>query len=145
MANKNANRVPMADTLVWARVMRPRVPIIYIDMNHFIGMARANTGDVKTPRGYRELFDAARKATQQGRALVPLSTQHLFEISAINDPRQRKDIANVMEELSGFQYLLGRSDWNSSHGSSGTSRPPSTRGQVVENPNEMSSQPRFES
>jgi hypothetical protein len=37
-----------------------------------------------------------------------LSGEHLFEMTAINDPRQRKDVADVMEELSGFQYFLGR-------------------------------------
>jgi hypothetical protein len=34
MANRSANRVPMSDKPVWARVMRPRIPLVYLDLNH---------------------------------------------------------------------------------------------------------------
>ena len=102
------NWVPLADQLVWPRLVRPRRPILYLDLNHFIGMARAIAADPKTPAGYGELFEAARAAVEEERIIIPLSGEHLFEVSAIKDPRQRSDLADVMEVLSGFQYLLGR-------------------------------------
>jgi hypothetical protein len=37
-----------------------------------------------------------------------LSATHLLEVTAITDPKQRSNIADVMAELSGFTYMLGR-------------------------------------
>ena len=104
------NRVPVADRLVWARVMRPQVPLVYLDLNHLIYLARANVDPSTAPKGYPELLAAARAAVQEKRAVFPLSGEHLFEFTGIKDPKQRKNIADVMEVLSGFGYLLGRPD-----------------------------------
>lgn len=83
------------------------MPLVYLDMNHFIELARARV-DLRMARpGYSALLDATRSAVQERRALFPLSGQHLSEMSAIKSP-QRHDVADVMEELSGFNYLLGR-------------------------------------
>lgn len=102
------NRVPMADRLVWAQVERPTVPLVYLDLNHFIELARA-VGDTSRARpGYAKLVDATRRAVRERRAIFPLSGAHLWELSAIKSPRQRRNLADVMEELSGFNYLLGR-------------------------------------
>jgi len=65
-------------------------------------------GDASTPAGYDRLLDAAVRAFNEQRALFPLSGEHLFEVLAIKDPAQRSRIADVMEGLSGFGYLLGR-------------------------------------
>ena len=58
--------------------------------------------------GYGELMESARKARSTGRVLFPLSSVHTAEVSRIAGPRQRSDIAAVMEALSDFTYLLGR-------------------------------------
>jgi hypothetical protein len=42
-------------------------------------------------------------------ALFPLSGTHYVEMYNIKDPRQRRDVAAVMEELSGFATLASRS------------------------------------
>jgi hypothetical protein len=102
------NWLPLAERLVWPRLVRPRRPIVYLDLNHFIGMARAIASDPSTPAGYRDLFDATRAAIEEQRIVIPLSGEHLFEMAAIKDPKQRTTLADVMEVLSGFQYLLGR-------------------------------------
>ena len=102
------NWVPIAEQLVWPRIVRPCRPIVYLDLNHFIGMARAVAADPSTPARYGDLFEATRTAVRDGRVLVPLSDVHLFQMSAIKDPKQRENVADVMETLSGFQYLLGR-------------------------------------
>lgn len=102
------NRVPMADKLVWARVVRPARPLVYLDLNHFIYLARANVSAHTAPSGYPELLAAATTAVREKRAVFPLSGEHLFELAGIKNPKQRKHIADVMESLSGFGYLLGR-------------------------------------
>ena len=103
------NWLPLAERLVWPRLVRPHRPIVYLDLNHFIGMARAvAVGGASA--GYAQLFESARGAAREDRVVFPLTGEHLFEMAAIKDPRQRKDVADVMEALSGFQYLLGRTE-----------------------------------
>lgn len=103
-----SNMVPMAGQLVWPHVVRPRIALVYLDLNHYIFLARTVKGDTSTPAGYERLLEAAVRAYQEQRALFPLSGEHLFEALAIKDPAQRSDLADVMETLSGFRYLLGR-------------------------------------
>lgn len=96
----------MANRLVRARVARPQVPIVYLDLNHFINLAKALEG--KAPPGYGDLLDAAMSAVSGGRVVIPLSAEHVWETSKIKDPGQRASVARIMEKLSGFRYLLGR-------------------------------------
>lgn len=104
------NRVPISDRLVWAQVVRPQMPLVYLDMNHFIELARARVEVNMARHGYSELLDATTRAAREHRALFPLSGEHLWEMSAIKSPQQRRDVADVMEELSGFNYLFGRTE-----------------------------------
>ena len=96
------------EALVWARVLRPAVPLLYLDLNHLIGLARVTTGAASATAAYRDLLESVERAVRERRVMVVLSGDHLYEILAIADPRQRRDIAEVAEALSGFQYLLGR-------------------------------------
>lgn len=98
---------PMSKNLVWPNLVRPSCQLLYLDLNHFINLAKAEAGK-KSPAGYDDLLAALAGAISEGRILVPLSGQHAFEMSAITDPRQRGDVAKVMERLTRFQYLLGR-------------------------------------
>ena len=100
----------MADELNWPHLVRPAVPILYLDLTHFIFLARASQSVDRAPSGYGELGAALRSAVRSGRVVVPLSAQHVWEMHGIADPRQRRDIATVMKDLSGFEYLLGRVD-----------------------------------
>ncbi len=100
--------VPMAETLVWARVLRPAVPLLYLGPNHLRGRARVTSGAASAAAAYRDLLESVERAVRERRVMVVLSGDHLYEILAIADPRQRRDIAAVAEALSGFQYLLGR-------------------------------------
>jgi hypothetical protein len=101
-------KVPMAKELAWANVMRPRVPLVYLDLNTIIYIARAVSGDTKVSGSYADLYTAALRAKFEQRAMFPLSGEHLWEISKITDPNQRGDIADVLEALSDYNYLLGR-------------------------------------
>jgi hypothetical protein len=80
---------------------------VYLDLKDWICLARA-ARQQSTPSGYAELLTAARRATQGGIALFPLSATHYMEMSAIADPAQRRSVAAVMDELSEFRVLLGR-------------------------------------
>lgn len=100
-------RVPVAEHLVWANVTRPSTPLIYLDLNTIIYFAREVSGQ-RGPRGYGELLQAVRRAREEGRVLFPLGEAHLWEVSKIADPKQRALLTEVLEELSDFNYLLGR-------------------------------------
>jgi hypothetical protein len=80
---------------------------VYLDLRDWIYLARA-ARQQSTPSGYAELLTAARRATQGGVALFPLSATHYMEMSGIADPAQRRNVAAVMDELSEFRVLLGR-------------------------------------
>lgn len=100
----------MAEPLAWPHLVRPAVPILYLDLNHFINLAKVRRQSGGAPAGYAELWDALCSAVYSGRAVVPLSAQHVWEMYGISDPQQRLDVAEVMEELARFQYLLGRTE-----------------------------------
>ncbi|MEU4243978.1 hypothetical protein [Actinoplanes sp. NPDC026619] len=101
-------KAPMTEELVWANVMRPRIPLVYLDLNTIIYFARFLSGDTRVPGSYGDLYRAARRAKSERRAMFPLSGEHLWEISKITDPKQRGDLADVLETLSDYNYLLGR-------------------------------------
>ncbi len=79
---------------------------MYLDQNHFVNMARVSDG--QSIPGYAELLEACRESRAENRAVFPLSLTHLLETGAISLHARRAAIAKVMEELSGFNYLLGR-------------------------------------
>lgn len=99
---------PMSEDLVWANVTRPRAPLVYLDLNTIIYFARTLRGDKNVPVGYDELHAAALRAKIEGRATFPLGESHLWEITKISDPQQRRSLAEVLETLSDFNYILGR-------------------------------------
>ena len=102
--------VPIRADVVWPPLLirPPRPPaLVYLDLNHFINLAKVAIGKT-APSGYAELLTAVRDAVTSGRATFPLSATHLMEVSDIGKAKQRVDVANVMAELSGFNYLLGR-------------------------------------
>lgn len=82
--------------------------VIYLDLNHWIGLAKADTGHRDGSR-YTDLLAACRHAIQHRQVIFPLSGQHYMEMAGIRDPRQREDIARVMTDLSEFRTLLCRS------------------------------------
>ncbi|MFJ6901848.1 hypothetical protein [Streptomyces hokutonensis] len=82
--------------------------LVYLDLNHWISLAKAATGH-RTGGLYQPALTAVRDAASSGLYVFPLSLTHYMEMAGIQDPRQRADIANVMEEVSGFTTLLTRS------------------------------------
>jgi hypothetical protein len=97
------------DHVVWpGDLSLPARPpkLVYLDLLVFIHLARVATGTA--PPGYAELLKACQRSRAQGRALFPLSSTHVLEVFNITSVEQRRSLVAVMEELSGFNYLLGR-------------------------------------
>ena len=82
-------------------------PLVYLDMNHWIYLAQAATGHVNGKR-YQKALDALRYTA--GRLVIPLASVHYMEIEGNRDARQRFDLARLMEELSGLECVMPRSD-----------------------------------
>lgn len=94
-----------APELLWpARLIRPAARTVYLDLNHWIALAKAAT-DHRDGAQYRDTLAACREASQAG-VVFPISSVSYIEVSKIKDPRQRAHLAQVIEELSGFQTIL---------------------------------------
>lgn len=95
-----------APELTWPRMRRPTAPfqMVYLDLNHWIALAQAYSGH---PHGtqFAGALSACRHARANRTAIFPLASPHYVEVSKIKDPRQRRDLQIVMEELSGFVTL----------------------------------------
>ncbi len=99
-----------APDLVWPQslVTRPPAPlVVFLDLNHWIGLSKAVAGHTDGLQ-HQGVLEACRQAHQDGRAIFPLADATYVEVSKIQDPRQRQDLAVVMEELSGFTCLLSK-------------------------------------
>lgn len=95
---------------VWpTTIARPEAPalVVYLDLNHWIGLAKAATAHPDGQR-YRRALEALRAS--QHRLMLPLGSVHYMEMAPIASPRQRTDVATIMEELSGFASLLSGLD-----------------------------------
>ncbi|MGB9222769.1 hypothetical protein [Mycobacterium sp.] len=88
-------------------VLPDRPPaLVYLDLFVYIKMAEVEAGMARP--GYAELLDACRRARAERRALFPLSSTHVLELCDIASVELRRARVAVMEELSNFNYLLGR-------------------------------------
>jgi hypothetical protein len=93
----------------WPAIFRPayEVKLVYLDLNQWIGLAKAASVHKDGAR-YVQALEAARAAKDAGTAMFPLSGTHYMELAGIGSFRHRSDIAGVMEELSDFSTILSR-------------------------------------
>jgi hypothetical protein len=96
--------------LVWPPLLElpsDDVKLVYLDLNHWISFAQASTGH---PNGTRfvDTLEACKAAKAAGTASFVLAGTHYMELNKIKDPSQRRAIADVMEELTGFASLMDR-------------------------------------
>jgi hypothetical protein len=83
------------------------VNIVYLDLNHWISLAQASVGHTKGS-SFVEALEACRAARSAGTAVFVLSGTHYAEMLKIKNPEQRRDLADVMEELTNFNALVSR-------------------------------------
>lgn len=79
--------------------------LVYLDLNHWIGLARASKTGSNTA-GYAEALELARHVRRSGDVVFPLSSTHYMEMATIRDANRRADLAAAMEELSEFATIL---------------------------------------
>jgi hypothetical protein len=109
-ASAGCNMRDEPSALVWPRLLEftsDDVPIVYLDLCHWISLAQASVGH---PKGdaFAKTLEACRAAVSASAAVFVLSSAHYGEMLKIKDPAQRQKIACVMEELTGFTTLVGR-------------------------------------
>ena len=95
---------------VWPRLLElpsENVKVVYLDLNHWISLAQASVGHSKGSPFVRTL-EACRAARSAGTVVFVLSSIHYGEMLKIKDPTQRREIADVMEELTDFATLVSR-------------------------------------
>lgn len=93
---------------VWPAGLQRHVPgvlLVYLDLNHWVGLSKAAVGHRDGVR-YVDALAACRAAREAGSALFPLSSVHYMEVAKIGRPKHREDLAAIMQELSGFHTLL---------------------------------------
>ena len=83
------------------------VPLVYLDLNHWIYLAQARAG-LSSGVAFLPALEACRNASHSGAARFVLSGSHYMEMTKIRDPAQRRAIADVMEELTDFAVLVSR-------------------------------------
>ena len=95
---------------LWPRTLRvPRRPprLIYLDLNHWIALAKAEAGHPEG-NGYREILEWCCDAVERGEALFPISDTIYMEISKIGRFRQRRDLRKAIERVSHFFVITSR-------------------------------------
>lgn len=95
----------------WPRTLSvPTRPpkLVYLDLNHWISLAKAHHGHRDGER-FRDAMDAVVQARADGRAVFPISDSTFFEVSKIAQFRQRRDLRDVIEVVSGFLVVTSRS------------------------------------
>jgi hypothetical protein len=96
--------------LLWPKslIERANEPLVcYLDLNHWIGLSRANAGRADG-QCLVESLAACRTAKQTGTAIFPISDAHYVEMAKIRSESQRARLAEVMWELSDLTTILGK-------------------------------------
>lgn len=79
----------------------PGVKVVYLDLNHWISLAKAMAGH---PDGeaHNEILELSVKSADEGSVVFPLTATTYMELFKIGKYRQRCDLCNIIERLSGF-------------------------------------------
>lgn len=86
---------------------RDGITLIYLDLNHWISLAKAWSGH-QHGRPHKTLLAACINAVAAGQVIFPLSSIIYFEIANIRNHRQRQDLRRVIEVLSRFRVITSR-------------------------------------
>lgn len=103
-----ADRMDVA--YVWPESLRPppRPPkIVYLDLNHWIALAKALSGH-PDGKDSRPALERCVDAVARGVTVFPISDTIYFEISKIRRYRQRRDLREVIERISQYMVVTSR-------------------------------------
>ena len=94
----------------WPTTLRgPTRPpkLVYLDLNHWIGLAKALAGHADG-EAYREGLEHCMALVEDGQAVFPISDAIYTEVSKISRYRQRRHIREAIETLSRFVVVTSR-------------------------------------
>jgi len=100
----------VATTYTWPETLRhPARPpkLVYLDLNHWVSLAKAHTGH-RDGGPFREALAACVDAVTAGAAVFPISDSIYMEVSKIRQYRQRRDLRDVIERVSGYRVVTSR-------------------------------------
>jgi hypothetical protein len=83
--------------------------LVYLDLNQWISLSKAMAGHPDGER-HRAALEACTNAAASGRVVFPLSDSTYSEVAKIGTYRQRRDLREVMEVLSGYFVVMSRPD-----------------------------------
>lgn len=93
---------------VWpTKILRPThsVQIVYLDLNHWIALARAHKD--RTHGGEAGVaLDACIRARDSQRAIFPISALTYYELAKIGQDNRRRDLRMVIEHLSEYSVIV---------------------------------------
>lgn len=79
--------------------------LVYLDLNKWIDLARAETGH-EEGKQYESALKFAEESVLAGRALFPLSFAHFMELAKIGNDTRRRILARLMVKLSQGWFLV---------------------------------------
>lgn len=80
-------------------VDQPDAPVVYLDQNQWVMLARHQWAPEKVPAPHREGYARLMAIAREKAVVLPLSAAHAFE-SARKNGRQRRELATTMLQLS---------------------------------------------
>ena len=92
---------------IWPmKIVRPKGlgKLVYLDLNHWIELAKAKTGHVSEGQSV-DLLNACVRARNELKAVFPISDSIYFELTKISS-RQRRHLRETIEEVSGLSAIL---------------------------------------
>ena len=99
-----------AGNYLWPRTLRlPARPpkLVYLDLNHWIALAKANAGH-RDAQAFADPLGACIEAVERGIAVFPISDTIYMEVSKIGQYRQRRDLREVIERVSRYMVVTSR-------------------------------------
>ena len=81
--------------------------LVYLDLNHWIALAKALSGHHEGRRD-RDILERLLHAVERAHAVFPLSLPIYVEVMKIREHRRRSDLRKVIERLSGFAVVTNR-------------------------------------
>lgn len=105
---------PAEPQYIWPeQLVLPKRPplLVYLDLNHWINLSRANISPQATTHPYNKLLTSSRAAIERKAIRIVIMDALYAEIAErIKNPRSRKNLARLIEELTSFSTILGRVD-----------------------------------
>ena len=98
------------ESYVWPRTLRmsARPPkLVYLDLNHWINLARAFSGH-RDGEKYKDILDFCLKSVEEKSAVFPLSLGTYIEIQKMENYRKRCDLRQVIERVSQYMVVIPR-------------------------------------